>query len=137
MSRLQTIPPRLGRVQPKRQQVTGNPDSWRADKRSSAARGYGHKWRVARAEYLQAHPHCVMCLADLGMTDLQPADVIVRCAQMGVPEPVATVVDHSVPHRGDMSIFWDRALWQSLCKTHHDSDAQRRDNSSTVTTEAM
>ena len=32
----------------------------------------------------------------------------------------ATVVDHVVPHRGDIKLFWDRDNWQSLCKEHHD-----------------
>jgi len=30
------------------------------------------------------------------------------------------VVDHVVPHRGDMSVFWHRDLWQSACRWHHD-----------------
>lgn len=33
----------------------------------------------------------------------------------------ATVVDHKVPHRGDLKLFWNRRNWQSLCKTCHDS----------------
>lgn len=130
MARLQNVPPRLGNLPAKRQQAQGNPDSWRADKRSSTQRGYGYKWQQARAGYLHKHPHCVMCLADLGMTDLQPAEVIVECARRGVAEPLATVVDHSTPHRGDPMIFWDRSRWQSLCARHHDSDAQRRDKGS-------
>jgi 5-methylcytosine-specific restriction protein A len=32
----------------------------------------------------------------------------------------ATVVDHKIPHKGDMKLFWDRSNWQSLCKCHHD-----------------
>lgn len=127
MARLQAIPSRLGKLPAKRQQVQGNPDSWRNDKRTAAQRGYSYKWQQARAGYLAKHPHCVMCLAELGMMDMQPADVVVECARRGLPVPVATVVDHSVPHRGDMTIFWDRSLWQSLCSRHHNSDAQRRD----------
>lgn len=125
MARLQTIPSRLGKLPAKRRQVQGNPDSWRNDKRTAAQRGYGYKWQQARAAHLTEHPHCVMCLAEIGMTDLQPAEVVVECARRGLPEPLATVVDHSVPHRGDMTIFWNRSLWQSLCKAHHDSDKQR------------
>lgn len=127
MARLQNLPSRLGKLPTKRQQVSSDPSSWRNDKRTAAQRGYGYKWQQARAEYLAEHPHCVMCLAELGMTDLQPADVIVKCAQAGVPEPVATVVDHTVKHEGNQRIFWDRSLWAALCAHHHNSDAQRRD----------
>ncbi|MFT0533945.1 HNH endonuclease signature motif containing protein [Castellaniella hirudinis] len=124
MARLQTIPSRLGKLPAKRQQAQGNLDSWRGGK-TSAQRGYGYKWQQARAGYLAKHPHCVMCLADLDMTDLPPADVIVECAKRGVAEPLATIVDHRIPHRGDQALFWDRSNWQGLCKTHHDSTKQR------------
>ena len=25
------------------------------------------------------------------------------------------MLDHIVPHKGDMKVFWDRANWQGLC----------------------
>ena len=79
------------------------------DQRESAAkRGYGHKWQKAREAWLSDHPLCVMH-ADLGRV---------------VP---ATVVDHKVPHRGDLSLFWDRKNWQSLCKQCHDAHKQRQE----------
>ncbi len=31
----------------------------------------------------------------------------------------ATVVDHIVPHKGDMERFWDADGWQSLCDSCH------------------
>lgn len=80
------------------------------DVRSSAARGYGHKWRKAREDFLQRNPLCVMD-QELG-----------RVVQ-------ATVVDHKVPHRGDMKLFWDRGNWQSLCKDCHDRHKQRQERS--------
>lgn len=44
----------------------------------------------------------------------------VHCLKQGRTE-AATVVDHIIPHCGDMVLFWDSANnWQSLCKTHHD-----------------
>ena len=66
-------------------------------------RGYGHKWRKARLLHLQEHPLCVECLG------LTPSIV-----------EAATVVDHIVPHKGDLKLFWNRRNWQSLCKRHHD-----------------
>ena len=31
----------------------------------------------------------------------------------------ATVVDHIIPHRGNMELFWDRDNWDSLCAPCH------------------
>lgn len=85
------------------------PDSWRATKQSSTARGYGYAWQQARNGHLRNNPLCVMCQAQ-GVIAL------------------ATVVDHSEPHRGDMAIFWDKSRWQSLCKHCHDSAKQRMES---------
>jgi 5-methylcytosine-specific restriction protein A len=68
---------------------------------SASARGYGGRWRKARAGYLRKHPLCVTCQAE------------------GRTEP-ATVVDHIVDHKGDRALFWDRDNWQALCKACHD-----------------
>jgi 5-methylcytosine-specific restriction protein A len=78
--------------------------SWRKDRRKTAERGYGHRWRVARADFLR-----------------QPENALCRyCARSGrVTE--AKVVDHIVPHEGDEALFWDRTNWQPLCKTCHDT----------------
>jgi len=83
--------------------VQVSPQGWR-DNRTTAERGYGNRWRKARATYLRSHPLCVMCRPRL--------------------EP-ATVVDHIKPHKGDQVLFWDTANWQSLCKLHHDSWKKR------------
>jgi 5-methylcytosine-specific restriction endonuclease McrA len=76
---------------------------------SAASRGYGHKWRKAREGFLRKHPLCVMC------------------QRRGRVTP-AVVVDHVIPHRGDMTLFWDRDNWQPLCKPHHDIDKARIEN---------
>lgn len=62
---------------------------------SSARRGYGQKWQDASRLYLMAHPWCARC------------------------NVLATEVDHKVPHKGDMKLFWDRSNWESLCKPCH------------------
>lgn len=65
-------------------------------------RGYGYKWQKARAEYLKLNPLCQHCLTeDKRVTP-------------------ALVVDHIIPHKGDMKLFWDTNNWQPLCKLHHD-----------------
>ena len=73
---------------------------------SAARRGYGPRWRRARAAYLDRHPLCVPCEA----------------AGRLVP---ATVVDHVVPHRGDSDLFWNEENWQGLCKPCHDAKTAR------------
>jgi 5-methylcytosine-specific restriction protein A len=73
---------------------------------SATRRGYGARWRRARAAYLARHPLCVPCKA------------------AGRLEP-ATVVDHVVSHRGSAVTFWDAANWQGLCKRCHDAKTAR------------
>ncbi len=89
-------------------QIRGPGGAWRAGKTSSTQRGYGYAWQKARAAFLLEHPLCVMCAAN------------------GRGSP-ATVVDHRVPHRGDMVIFWDKSNWQPLCRPHHDGHKKAQD----------
>ena len=106
--RIAAAPVRIAMVQGQRfARATGN---WRTDNMTAADRGYGHKWRTARAGHLRSSPLCVMCLADAPSR-------LVR----------ATVVDHKIPHRGDMALFWDSTNWQSLCTHHHSSAKQKQD----------
>ena len=69
------------------------------DRPSAARRGYDRKWREARASWLREHPLCVECETKGRFV-------------------AAVVVDHIVPHRGDLTLFWDRLNWQSLCTRH-------------------
>lgn len=118
-SKLQTIP---------RQLVVVSADSWRADKQSSTARGYGYKWQQARAAYLVKHPFCVYCLREAGISYSQDVvSVGMECMTKGMGLPYAQVVDHIVAHKGDMTLFWDSNNWQSLCSTHHSRDKQREE----------
>lgn len=71
---------------------------------------YGYRWQQARKGWLRKYPLCV------------------RCEKTGHVEP-ATVVDHIVPHRGDMTLFWDRTNLQSLCTNCHSSYKQRLEKS--------
>src|ERR1700688_4562493 len=76
-----------------------------ADKRrpTASARGYGSKWQQARQSFLAKHPNCAMC------------------------GEFATTVDHKIPHRGDMKLFWDSHNWQPLCTHHHNSTKQSQE----------
>lgn len=64
-----------------------------------------HRWRKLRAAVLRQQPLCVLCTAE-GRTAL------------------AQVVDHKVPHKGSMDLFWDRDNLQPLCYTCHNSSKQ-------------
>ncbi|MDX1489723.1 MAG: HNH endonuclease signature motif containing protein [Pseudohongiellaceae bacterium] len=80
----------------------------RSARATSAGRGYGYRWQKERSLYLQANPLCVRC-EDEGRV----------CA--------ATDLDHIIPHKGDMSLFWDKSNWQGLCRSHHSSKTARED----------
>lgn len=73
---------------------------------TSTERGYDSKWRRARAQWLQAHPWCATCEAKGQRT-------------------LATMVDHIIPHRGNLKLMWGRKNWQSLDDTCHAVKRQR------------
>lgn len=125
MTRIKSLPLRI-QSEPSRTKTVSSV-SWRAGK-SSAERGYGYRWQQARGEYLRLHPFCVMCLDKLGVSrESATEDVVLACAERGVPMPLASVVDHVVAHRGNQTLFWDRSNWQGLCSTHHSRDKQREE----------
>lgn len=78
---------------------------------SSTERGYGYRWQKASKAYLAAHPLCQCADCDEGRKRLLPA----------------TVVDHRIPHRGDMALFWDSSNWQAMSKPCHDAKTARED----------
>lgn len=127
MPRVKTLAPRVTGVS-RRLTSTMSADGWRTSGQSSAARGYGHKWRVARAAYLEKHPFCAFCLRDIGISYDQDAEAIgVQCMEAGHSLPFGNVVDHKIAHRGDQKLFWSSENWQTCCDHHHNSDAQKRD----------
>ncbi|MDO5621929.1 MAG: HNH endonuclease signature motif containing protein [Paracoccus sp. (in: a-proteobacteria)] len=82
------------------------------------------RWRRSRLAHLAAEPVCRLCrqrglVNDGGLT------------LAGAVQPDRRrrflVVDHIVPHRGDVDLFWDRANWQTLCPDHHDIVKQREE----------
>jgi 5-methylcytosine-specific restriction enzyme A len=77
-----------------------------ADRRRPSARQrlYDSEWERERAVWLKDHP---------------------RCAECGAP---AKEVHHSIPHRGNPAIFWDRSKWVSLCRAHHSAATMREIN---------
>ena len=78
---------------------------------NSTARGYGYRWQQASKGFLRQHPLC-------------------QCPECGdgrIRVRAASVVDHRIPHRGDMALFWDRSNWQSMAKDCHDAKTARED----------
>lgn len=73
---------------------------------SAAKRGYGRRWAKARRVFLGRHPWCIECAANGHMR-------------------LADVVDHIIPHRGDMTLFWDQENWQGLCTPCHNAKTRR------------
>jgi 5-methylcytosine-specific restriction protein A len=59
-------------------------------------------WKTLRFIVLGAQPVCVDCKTG-----------------------PATEVDHVIPHRGNMALFWDRQNLQGLCRTCHGRKTQR------------
>jgi 5-methylcytosine-specific restriction protein A len=82
----------------------------RPDRRSPEAAAWRHlystkAWRELRADQLRRQPLCEEC----------------RSARKVTP---ATVANHRTPHKGDLTLFFDRANLQSVCKPHHDGPIQ-------------
>lgn len=67
---------------------------------------YGRRWRKLRLLFLHAHPICV------------------ECEGRGLIVP-ATDVDHIVPHRGNLELFWDESNWQALCDSCSNTKSAR------------
>lgn len=65
-------------------------------------------WKRLRTNQLTVRPLCEFCLITEEVT-------------------AATVVDHRLPHKGDLDLFHDPSNLQSLCKHHHDSAKQMMD----------
>lgn len=98
--KLQTLKPIIQTI--KSAVAVMNPDSWRTDKQTSAQRGYGYKWQQARIGYLRNHPLCVYCEREGRIK-------------------AASLVDHKIPHRGNMKLFWDSDNWAALCSHCHNT----------------
>lgn len=69
-----------------------------ADKRrpTANARGYTSKWSRESKAYLE-----------------QPENRLCACGC----RRTANMVDHIIPHRGDMKLFWSRSNWQPMASS--------------------
>lgn len=67
------------------------------------------QWKALRKAHLRKEPFCRFCKKE-GKTR------------------TATVVDHTIRHKGNPERFYDPANLQSLCYSHHNSTKQRLEN---------
>jgi 5-methylcytosine-specific restriction protein A len=82
-----------------------------ATRASSTQRGYGYTWQKVSKAFLKAHP---LCQCD-------------ECQEGKLRLKVSQVVDHIIPHRGDMNLFWNRKNWQAMAKECHDRKTATQD----------
>lgn len=82
-----------------------------AQRGSSTQRGYGYRWQKTSKAFLRAHPLCQCDDCKEGELRLLPSQV----------------VDHTIPHRGDMKLFWDPNNWKAMNKRCHDRKTARED----------
>ena len=73
---------------------------------SARARGYDARWDREAKAFKFDHPLCLGCHA-VGR---------IRATE---------VVDHTIPHKGDVSLFWDMTNRQPACQWHHDVVKQK------------
>lgn len=79
---------------------------------TAARRGYGPRWQKARLAWLARHPLCGDARPDAVLPDVW------SCRTRGMVTP-GVDVDHIVPHRGDMGLFWSAKNWRTLCRHCH------------------
>lgn len=89
-----------------RQHVPRHQQLSRRRRPTAVRRGYNYRWQRESKQFLAAHPHCVECMA--------------------AGRPVAAeCVDHIIPHRGNLVLFWDQSNWQGLCIPHHNAKTRK------------
>ncbi|WP_041527164.1 HNH endonuclease [Paracoccus aminophilus] len=82
------------------------------------------RWRSARLAHLRQEPLCRMCQLRGILNDGSRS---ASGEPQGNPKRRFLVVDHVIPHRGDLVLFWDQSNWQTLCPDHHDVVKQREE----------
>lgn len=75
---------------------------------SASERGYDSRWRKYRLTFLRNNPLCVECMKNGKLTP-------------------SSRVDHIIPHKGDMKLFWDPKNHQALCEGCHNRKTAKED----------
>lgn len=66
------------------------------------------RWKRLRQHILSKHPYC-------------------QCPHHNGKSMPANVVDHKIPHRGNLSLFWDVRNLQAMAKPCHDAFKQSQE----------
>ncbi len=66
------------------------------------------RWKQLRLHILSKHPFC-------------------QCPHHKGKQYPANVVDHRIPHQGNVFLFWDRSNLQSMAKVCHDRFKQSQE----------
>lgn len=69
------------------------------------------RWRIERMHFLAEHPLCECDECQGGKLRITPADT----------------VNHSIPHRGNEVIFWDRSKWEAMAHACHSRHTAAKD----------
>lgn len=72
----------------------------RTDRTNAYQKLYNRRWATSAKAYRQEHPYCVLC-------------------SLSRRYKPSTLVDHIIPHEGDLTLFWDVENWQALCGPCH------------------
>jgi 5-methylcytosine-specific restriction protein A len=72
------------------------------------------RYKKARSRFLKQNPLCAECAKP---TYYNPSGRAVE----------ATVLDHVVPHKGGVTLFWDMSNWQALCRRCHNRKTLSKD----------
>lgn len=62
------------------------------------------RWRKESKDFLKKYPVCFIC---------------------GKP---SRITDHIIPHRGDVTLFWDQNNWQPMCWSCHSRKTFKENN---------
>jgi len=120
MANLKSAPARLGGLPP----VLGAASKQDAQRQRDQARDQKHKWRKLYSTKRWRTLRLEILDRD-GWTCQQTGQLLTGKA----PAPNSPVVDHIIPHRGDLALFWDPANLQAVTKGYHDSEKQRQEKS--------
>ncbi|MBT9370287.1 hypothetical protein [Rhizobium sp. CSW-27] len=82
-----------------------------------------HRWQRERADFLN-EPENQLCRRCMAAGLLNAGQLRKDGTPQTDPRRMHLVVHHTVRHRGNPEIFWDRSKWEALCPDHHDIDAQ-------------
>jgi 5-methylcytosine-specific restriction protein A len=66
------------------------------------------RWKHERKIFLDKHPLC-------------------ECEECKANDRTisATMVDHKIPHKGDLKLFWDKSNWQAMSLEHHNAKTKK------------